>query len=397
MIHCDTIQRPDKLKLSIFDSIRLVNSNHWQSLAESNVYLSIPYLEALEESLSDEIDFRYIVFYNNDFEPVGIATVQLLQFTDKEVNIEDLKRRFNNLLSDKIVKKLDARVLLCGNAFSTGENGFTFCDSVPNDIAKSNLDMALDRIKRDEKKANNGVSIILLKDFWPDSFDQMDVLHDYDYADFMIDMNMVMQIQPQWKTFDDYLNDMVTKFRTKVKAVYKKSAGVEARTLNPQDIQTYSTRIKELYQDVLDHADYRFGNLEPETFEKWAEKLPDNFIFRGYFIENELVGFCSSFLFNEILDANFVGIDYEVNYEHALYQRMLCDLVQCAIEGGVKELRYGRTAEEIKSSFGAEPVPMKLFVKHRNSITNKLIKPLVSHITPGKFDIRRPFKAVMYQ
>ena len=223
-MHCQHTQQPSTLKLSIFDSVHLLNQNHWNGIVDnSNVYLSIPYLHSLETSLSDYVDFRYILFYNDTFAPVGVAVVQLLRITNSEINAEDILCRFGGYISEKVLNNLDARVLLCGNAFSTGENGYLFCKSVTNEIAKLNLSRALDRIKRDEKKAKNGVSIILLKDFWPESFEDLKPLQQEDYSPFMIDVNMVLKIRENWKTFDDYLGDLVTKFRTKVKGIYKKS------------------------------------------------------------------------------------------------------------------------------------------------------------------------------
>ncbi|MFT5512561.1 MAG: hypothetical protein ACI8SE_000959, partial [Bacteroidia bacterium] len=246
-MNCSPLQNQTDLKLSIFDSVRLLNEAHWEVLVPDNeVYMTLPYLRALEASLEGKVDFRYILFYNEDFNPVGIAIVQLLQFSNKELNTNDLHHRFGNYLSDKVLHNLDARVMLCGNAFSTGENGFMFCESVPNDIAKHNLSRALNRIKRDEKKANNGVSIILLKDFWPERYNQLEVLKEDGYSSFEIDVNMVVTIKSNWKTFEDYLGDLVTKFRTKVKGIYKKSSQLTYKVLAAQEIRKYSKEIDTL-------------------------------------------------------------------------------------------------------------------------------------------------------
>ena len=106
-----------------------------------------------------------------------------------------------------------------------------------------------------------------------------------------------------------------------------------------------------------------------------------------------MVGFSSCFHFNNVVDANYVGIDYNYNKDYAVYQRMLYDFVELSICLNANELRLGRTAELIKSSMGALPVNMKLYVKHRNSISNKLLGPFVSSINPSKFELRSPFKA----
>jgi predicted N-acyltransferase len=387
-----------ELKLSIFDSVNLLNQEHWNAIVPPNeVYLTLPYLKALESTLADRIDFRYILFYSETFQPIGVAIVQLLRFTNDDLNTDDLHDRFGHYVSEKFIHNLDARVLLCGNAFSTGENGFIFCDTVSNDMAKRNLSRALNRIKRDEKKANNGVSIILLKDFWPKSFNGMEVLEHDGFSHFEIDVNMVVKMKPNWQSFDDYLCDLVTKFRTKVKGIYKKSSALRMKPLTPEEIAQYQDRIDQLYGDVLERADYRFGNLKADTFRMFAESMPKDFRLAGYFLQDELVGFSTCFKGNEVVDANFVGIDYRYNHEYAIYQRMLCDFIQYTIDCGLQELRLGRTAEEIKSTLGAEPIHMKLYVKHKNHITNKLVKPIVGLIKPSKFGTRKPFKAVLYQ
>lgn len=398
MLHCETSSENSDLKLSIFDSIHLIPQEHWDLLLQdSNVYLSVPYLKALEESLKEEIGFRYIIFYNHNYQPAGIAVVQLLHFTNNDVNVEDVICRFGSYISDKFVKNLDVRVLLCGNAFSTGENGFLFCKTVNQDVAIRNLSRALNRVKRDEKKANNGVSIILLKDFWPSSESISSDLIDEEFSQFQIDVNMVMEIPEEWKSFEDYLESLVTKFRTKVKGIYKKSQTLESRKLSSAEILEYAEDIDTLYHNVLERSDYKFGELNANTFALLADSLDANFRLTGYFIGKELVGFCSCFKNQDSLDANFVGLDYSFNKEYAIYQRILCDFIDLAIQNGVKQLSFGRTAEEIKSTLGAGPVDMTLYVKHKNSITNKLVKPIVSHITPSTFELRKPFKAVFYQ
>ncbi len=398
-MHCDRLTKESTLKLSISDSAHLINHGHWESIVgDRNVYLTIPYLTALEASLSNDIHFKYILFYDHGFEPVGVAVVQLLHFTNKELNVKDLESRFGSIISEHLLNKIDARVMLCGNAFCTGENGFLFCETVASDIAHLNLSHALTRIKRHERKANNGVNVIMLKDFWPSSFNDIQVFsEDEGFSEFMIDVNMVINVKENWTSFEAYMDDMITKFRTKIKGIYKKSSSVEARILTHEQIREESEAIDRLYHNVLDRSDYRFGELTPKSFEYFARNVSEHFRFMGYYKDDKMVGFSTCFWFNDLIDANFVGIDYELNHDYAIYQRMLCDFVQTAIECKAKTIHLGRTAEEIKSCLGAEPVNMKLLVKHRNAITNKLVKPIVSHISPSKFELRRPFKAVLYQ
>ena len=115
-------------------------------------------------------------------------------------------------------------------------------------------------------------------------------------------------------------------------------------------------------------------------------------MFKGYFLNQELIGFATSFIQENAVEAFHVGFDYSYKKSHNIYQRMLYDYVNLAINKKVSELRLGRTAETIKSCLGAQPVEMKLYVRHRNSISNTLLKPFADIISPNDFEIRNPFK-----
>src|SRR5690606_21443559 len=157
----------------------------------------------------------------------------------------------------------------------------------------------------------------------------------------------------------DYLNSMTAKFRTKAKGVFKKSAQITTKDFDLNDVLNYKERIVELYLQVLEKSDFSVGALNGEAFYNLKKNLEDKFIIKGYFFKDELVGFSSAFILNGNIDANYIGIDYNYNYEYAVYQKMLYDFVELAIAKNVTELRLGRTAEEIKSCLGAQPTNMK--------------------------------------
>ena len=90
--------------------------------------------------------------------------------------------------------------------------------------------------------------------------------------------------------------------------------------------------------------------------------------------------------------AHFVGIDYALNKERAIYQRMLYDYVAMAIEKNLSAINFGRTASEIKSSIGATPQDLTCYVRHKKSITNRFLKPFLKDIAPTPFRQKMPFK-----
>lgn len=380
------------LKLSVFNSISEVDLHKWNRVdTGKNIYLSIDYLAALESAVKDDTEFRYLIFDHETIGTVAISAIQILNFQGSTSEYQDQLCFFLRKIKEQFVDPDGFRVLTCGNAFSCGENGFAYTDEVPVDDIFASLSDALSQLQKAEKSTLDS-SLILLKEFWPHSVPQSDLLKEFKFRDFSADVNMVLKIHPSWNTMEDYLGSMQAKFRTKANAAFKRSAEIEVRSLDYDEICANRDTIEKLYQSVVNKSPYTFGQLNGDAFANFKDKLKDKFILNGYFLNNQLVSFSSAFAFDGILDANYVGIDYELNQEYALYPRMLYDFVELSIKMKATELRLGRTAEEMKSSVGAEPVDMRLYVKHENKLSNKLIKPIISAITPSAFELRKPFK-----
>lgn len=381
------------MNLVFYDSAGLIPENHWeQVVASKNIYLTLPYLKALEQAQPGEMQFRYILFYDTTQEPVAAAAVQILQLEQSELIKYETFCNLGDQIKNKLLSKLDFRLMVCGNVFCCGENGFAHTDALPARDAYQELSAALNRLRQAEK-ADGPVSMVLLKEFWPESFAHSDALKTSGFRDFCIDVNMILPIHSGWKTMDDYLASMTTKFRTKAKGVFKKSAEIRSVDFSKEDISRYRSEIEELYHSVVEKADFKFGELNGQAFYNFKARLGDRFMCRGYFLGEKLVGFSTAFYSDGYMDANYVGLDYEFNHSHAIYQRMLYDFVELAIQKGMKRLCLGRTAEEIKSCLGAEPTDMKLYLRHRNTISNTLLSPVIASISPSEFVVRKPFRA----
>ena len=132
--------------------------------------------------------------------------------------------------------------------------------------------------------------------------------------------------------------------------------------------------------------------LNAQAFVNFKRNLKDDFSFRGAWLNDELVGFSTALFNGTVIEANFVGLDYEFNKEYSVYQRFLYDYVEQGLNRKMKELHLGRTAELVKSQIGALPTNMKLYAKHRKSVSNLLLRPIIQSISPSEFELRIPFK-----
>lgn len=375
---------------AVFNSVKDIDVTDWDSVnSKNNIYLSSAYLKAFEKGMIGKYRFRYLIFYNEENQVIGICYLQIVAFKP----IELLQDRIPCSIADKVksffLEDKELNLLICGNLFACGENGYAHTPDISTEKYIDILSNALGDLSKNEEKK---ISFLLFKEFWPENFSSSNNLKEQSYKDFSIDVNMVVSIDKSWETFDDYLASMKTKYRTRAKNVLKSSKDLTVKDFSLDEISLNRDRIQKMYVDVLKKADYNLGTIHVDTFLDLKKELGENFIVKGYYLEEKLIGFSSAFAFNGTIDANFVGIDYEYNKTHKVYQRMLYDFVDLAIQRKTYELRLGRTAETIKSVVGAKPIQMKLYAKHRNSISTSLLGRVFSSISPSEFEIRSPFK-----
>lgn len=381
-----------KVKLSIADSILLVNRNHWDAvLNQQDLFLHVDYLSALEKSMEASIEFRYVVYYCEEFNPIGIAYFQVADLIDTGSKYAGAVKRLGKGIGSHIVSELKVRALVSGNVFHCGEHGFRFSDKLNHDEQISIIESTLNRLKRDgdlESKA----SIVLFKEFWPESFEFSEKLLDSRYHMFRMDMNMMLDLRPSWTSFEEYLKDLTSKSRTRLKSTLKRSDALRFESMDTEAIAKAIPRFTELFKEVLTGSPFTFGVLEMETYVHWKKLLGDKLQMTGVYLEDKMVGFMSAFVNGEDLEVHYVGIDYSKNEEFAIYQRMLIEFLKSGINTGVKRIGFGRTAEQAKSSLGAVPVEMRLYTKHRNIIANRLISSVMNSVVPTEFEQRHPFK-----
>jgi len=147
---------------------------------------------------------------------------------------------------------------------------------------------------------------------------------------------------------------------------------------------------------VAGRALFKLGALSFEILFEFRKGLGAKFVLKGYFLDKQLVGFSMGFVNGNTLEAGLVGIDYGLNKAHAIYQRMLYDYLQCAMDRNLHAVNYGRTAGEIKSTLGAVPVQMSCCLHLGKTALDTVLPMLSSSVRPSDFAQRKPFKKNWY-
>lgn len=374
----------------VFNTVDAIPKQDWSSLnTKSNTYFSPEFLNAFQTSNS-KISFKYIVIYN-ELDAVALANIQIISLSIdvilKNIKIsKTAKSIFRFFLCNYPLK-----IMFCGNVFLSGEHGII----LNQDIDKKKAFLVISKTIKDltSVKENRPLHAIFVKDFYQESLNITDHLLDYNYLRMPVEPNMIFRLNPGWKTFEDYIDDLKSKYRVKVNKADKTSSSLTAKLFNEDDFKVYKDELQQLYENTISNADFNAQVLDLNTYIKLRALYKDNFIVKAYFKDEKLVGFLSALHNNNHLDAHFIGLDYELNKTYAIYPRILNDYVRLGIEKQVSQINFGRTASEIKSTIGATPENLVCYTRHRHNVINKLLKPFIGQVKIKDFKQHEPFKA----
>ena len=382
-------------QILVFNSVADIPTIVWKELnCAHNLYFSSNYLEALEKHNS-HLSFYYIVLKNENEKAIALANVQIINFQLEGIE-KDTSSIFKKITSigrrlTIIPKEKPLKIINCGNTFVSGEHGIF--------IKKGeNKRLILRKISKgilhhtENSNQKNPIDIFMMKDFMTESLPITKELISMGYYAFNIEPNLILKINPKWRNFEDYLTALKTKFRVKAKKAMKLSNDLVTKEISVLNFDEHLLKMTELYKKVVTKAAFNLGEFNLQTYKSLKAKLGHSYILKSYWIDDKMVGFMSGMINKNHLDAHFVGIDYELNKQYAIYQRMLYDYIKTAIDHKIEVLNFGRTASEIKSSVGAEPQDLTVYIRHKKSIRNKFLKLFLLKIQPSEFNQKFPFK-----
>ncbi|MEM6720739.1 MAG: hypothetical protein AAF611_15525 [Bacteroidota bacterium] len=371
-----------------YDNINDIPSAYWAQLGcGKNTYYTPEFLRAYELANSD-IVFRYIVIVNDQQEAVAFASTQTVTIPIETItqNIKIarwIKRTINGLFCNNSPK-----IMFCGNVFLSGEYGTFIKEGENYNRLFHELVAGLKVVMKETKKLH----AVFVKDFKKTSLKLTDQLKDYGYAPMKVEPNMIITLKPEWTSFDEYKNALKSKYRVKANKADSKSEPLIAKEFTYQEIDYYREELQALYENTIANANFNAQVLDLDTYMLLKKTYGEQFIVKGYFLEHTLVGFLSAMRNGHNLDAHFIGLNYALNRDFAIYPRILNDYVRLGILYGSKRINLGRTASEIKSTLGAKPQDLTCYIRHKRPFINSLMKLFIGNIRIKSFKQHAPFK-----
>ncbi|WP_048331247.1 hypothetical protein [Bizionia psychrotolerans] len=369
----------------------------WDTLVAHDIFLQSAYLKALEESSPKNISLYYFGFYKEQ-ELVGIAVMQRVELYLNDMFRNDDDSCFQERFKNQVSKVIKGNILVIGNLTHTGQHGIYFnSDALSNEEFISTLLQAVSILKNEIQTVyNKTIRAILLKDYFlTDEIHQTkNSLNQMGFHQLVVQPNMIMKIPEHWSNFDDYISDLHKKYRDRYKSALKKSKLIVTKELDESAILNQSETLYKLYKNVSNNAKINTFLLPENHFYEFKKQLGENFKVIGYYLDAELIGFFTLIQNKLQLETYFLGYNSDYNYKHQLYLNMLYDMAEYGINNQFKSIVFARTAMEIKSSVGAKPENMVMYLKHTNWLMNTLLKYIFKLMNPSnQWEERHPFKS----
>lgn len=386
--------RPSGFRFALFDSIRMVRPDHWDALvAGHSVCLSRAFLEVLEDHAPDNLRPHYALAYRENT-PVAAIAAQSLEVT--AAALPGKPKEALDRIAQRSLAKIKERILVCGNLLSWGPHGTAFAkDTDPAELWPAVAE-ALYRIRRSDKLFGD-TGLVMVKDLTEGQSPATESMRRFSYRPFETEPNMLLELKPSWTSFEAYLKDMKSDYRSGIKKQLKDidQAGLELVSLDADQVASCAQEIHGLYMQVHEKQKLRLVTLEPSWIPTLARRFgPD---FRTTVLRAKsggpLLGFVTTLKDGDGAIGYYIGFDRRAAETAPLYLRLLYAIVEDAIALGAAWVSLGRTALQPKAKLGAKPQPMHCLLRHRVQAMNLVVGSLLRTLPePEDAPERNPFK-----
>ncbi|TDM00357.1 MAG: hypothetical protein C4K58_03820 [Flavobacteriaceae bacterium] len=375
----------NKLDFQFFDCLEQIPSLYLDELQRQNLFWSKAYLDCYQRSLAIDHSLSFALFFDpkkpKENSLVGIA---MFHMVDTE----------NQLPSGGILgfaKHLVSKILVCANLHLAGESGFWFKEDYI-ELGYKALSKVMEKLAKEK-----GACYSFIKDLHQKKMGQAQEevekwFYKQRFYPFNAQPNMLLDLSRFSGDSIQYFDSLKTKYRSRAKQIMQKAESLDFQEFTAQQIQQNQGVISELFDRILQNSELNFKYYKPDFFARLKEVWPLQTSFRVLVKKGEIIGFSFSILLGKIWRVQSVGFSLELNSTYELYQNLLYDTLNLAINSGREKWILGRTAMEIKSNFGAEPIYFTQLLKSRSLLGGKQTAKLIEKATEEVWTQRKPLK-----
>ncbi len=393
------LRGPAALSYAITDSIALLDAQTWNTLTQdAGFFLSRDYLLAMESALPSNLSPQYAIVSRRDGETVTPIAAVYMQLADlslaqlgKAPQMNDEGKAITPV--GKLVTHTTQRVLCCGNLLTFGQHGIAFAKDADLHTAWHGVAEVLYRVRQADRLRGK-THFVMIKDLHAPFEASATLLTELSYREVETEPNMVLELDPAWKNYDDYLGGLASKYRANIRNGVIKPIEAKGYVVERlRDLSQHSARLFELYKSVQMNASFRPFELRPDYFAALERIAGERFRCSVVRDDKRLLGFLISVKeSDDTAIAYHVGFDRKAGADAPIYLRLLHAAIADAIDLNCARVSFGRTALEPKAALGAKPQPFAVLVRHRQPLLNKFIKRMLLGIDHDEAPERNPFK-----
>jgi hypothetical protein len=382
-----------------YDRASHVNKTDWTKVVgEDSIFFNLDFLKLVEHSTHAVLKCRYVIIYKSG-EACGIIYFQLTEFKANVFGdllggeIDEIKSKrlklFEKYVESKDEDDILFRLFTIGNNLVSGEYGFLRTDRISKNDFYDILNALIKTISSEEN-LNTTIAAVLVKDF-EKPVEELESTGKYE--SFKVEPNLVVDIPEGLANVDAYLQLFSKKYRNRAKSILKNRSEFIIKDIELEEIEKNTDRIYQLYHNIYAKAKFKLLLLPRNYFSETKKIFSDRFFMKGFYAGDELIAFSSRFLMHDdMIEAHYIGMDYELNSKLELYQNILYNFIEIAIETGKKKVNLGRTAAEIKTTVGAKAQELTCYLQPQNTVSKFIAKPFIKFLEPKEWIPRNPFK-----
>jgi len=237
--------RPTGFGFVFADRIDYLDPVRWDAVTRAeSIFLRRDVLRVIEQHGPENIAPRYAIVFRGE-QPVAALAVQVVTITGERLRRDpvvakaapkrSLLRRVLAPAARTAGNGLRERMLVAGNLLSWGFHGIAFAPGEnPTELWPAVAE-ALYRIRRAERLGGQA-DLAMVKDVTSRQ-DGAELLRRFSYRPLETEPNMVLALDANWKSYEDYVAALDSKYRKKVKDQAKSAS---SSTLQPADARRFA-------------------------------------------------------------------------------------------------------------------------------------------------------------
>ena len=357
---------------TLHSSIHEIDPEEWDKLVgNGRVWHRHAALRLLEESETFQSKPRYIVFRGAQGQMIGHAPSYVVA-TDLLIFSRGLIRRIVEGLRRIAPRFLKPRFLECGWLVSPG---FPICHHPNTPFADILLllGQALEEIARSE-----GIVFIVVRDFEDSDLNLVGGLRDFGFR--CLKSLPTTKIKLRWMHYDAYVAAMRKRYRYKLRKALELAASEGLTAVVTNHFSDLYSDLSIQWNNINDHArELRLEPLTPAFYRGIDENLDCELvqILKG----DKMIAHALICRDGRLLRWGFYGHS-QAHTRDGAYFLAINTIIRLAIEGRYEEIETGLTTYLPKMHFGAQMIPLSMFIRIRSFVPLSSLVPLLGVLNP---------------